>query len=176
MSQKSNLIVLLNGPPGSGKDTLASELESRGFIHKTFKEPLYDITAFYLDIDECKMRELMERPYKDEYALLKRGVSKTPREWMIHVAETICKKDNKHFFSHLMCEDLLQKDHGKNVVISDLGFKEELDDIKQFCKDHSHEYIVVRMEPDPTFEQVKDSRVYLDEYVSIATLRDMLKI
>ena len=121
------------------------------------------------------MRELMERPYKDEYALLKGRDAKTPREWMIHVAENICKKDDKHYFSRLMYKELLQC-QGKNVVISDLGFEEELDDIKKYCRDHSYEYIVVRMEGDPSFEPVSDSRTYLDEYVTVTELRSILSI
>ncbi len=46
------MIIIFNGPPGSGKDEAASYFKRRGFKHLSFKQVLFKETIAFFDVDE----------------------------------------------------------------------------------------------------------------------------
>lgn len=118
-------VVILNGPPLSGKDTLADYIAERYcFINTTsFKKALdvevcnyYNVSADFLQ--SVSSRENKELPQERFNGLSARGAR-------IHVSEDIFKPEHgKDVFGRLLAFDLLVK--GGAFVISDGGFTEEI--------------------------------------------------
>jgi hypothetical protein len=85
-----NKIYILNGPPGSGKDTIADELHGESCVSLEFKGHLHKIAILLSGMHEddyfdlYNQRELKEVPTE---ALL--GFS--PRGFLIHISEVMCK-------------------------------------------------------------------------------------
>ena len=58
----NKLAVVLNGPPGSGKDTLAEAMSVYGYTPRSFKEQLYVDTAQHFGVElEAFKREAQDR-------------------------------------------------------------------------------------------------------------------
>jgi len=133
-------VLLLNGPPNSGKDEVAKILcPVMNASHQMFKESLYEETLKYYELERFPLyyendhsiwyvkdniqdryewfidRELKETPCPD-------FGGKTPREALIHVSEDIIKpKHGKKYFGQKAVERLTE---GWNIF-SDSGFNEE---------------------------------------------------
>ena len=128
MKPKLN-IYFINGPPSSGKDTLADGLiESNGGIKFRLAEPirtmLYSIFPYINDnnIDDLKNKNLLIN-----------GVTEskfTGRQFMIDYGENFIKsKFGKHIFIQLLIGKIInlnKNDNISDIYISDLGFREEL--------------------------------------------------
>lgn len=117
------MIVIFNGPPGSGKDEAAAWFKRRGFEHLSFKHYLFreTIAEFEVDtiwfMDGFNNRDMKETPEEEL-----RGMSR--REAMIHVSEDIIKpKYGKSYFGDQVASQIQSR---KNYAISDGGFVEEL--------------------------------------------------
>ena len=118
------MIVIFNGPPGSGKDEAASLFKEKfGFGNLSFKYQLFKQTMKHFEVNEewfmegYENREIKE---KQEHAL--NGMSR--REAMIHVSEDIIKpKEGKDYFGRMVAEEI---EDGKHYAIADGGFVEEL--------------------------------------------------
>lgn len=144
-------VVILNGPPGVGKDTLGSYLCELGYEKAEFKESLYESTAFHCDIDINLLKRIASnRDTKDKPSFWLRGA--TPREALIHVSENIMKpKYGSRVFGETLAEICHNYTH---VVVTDGGFKEEMQAVED-----SHELIVIRLHRNGcTFDG--DSRSY----------------
>ena len=117
------MIILFNGPPGSGKDISADYFKEQGFKHLSFKYRLYDETVKYFNI---KKTWFMER-YND------RSVKEVPhidlghmscREAMIYVSEKVIKpKFGLDYFGKQVASEI---NVDQNYCISDGGFIDEL--------------------------------------------------
>lgn len=134
-SSNNNLpyVILLNGPPGSGKDTAAQIIAKRyNAIHLKFKDSLIDTAAQYYNVDPGWLRYVCEaRELKDESSMLLK--QQTPRQTLIHVAEDVIKPSyGEDFFAKQV---LSQIDEPGMYVISDLGFYEEISTIGCAIKD-----------------------------------------
>jgi len=118
-------IILLNGPPNSGKDTLADrlELESEDVNRCSFKDPLYDLVAAAYDISLGELLELCnDRDKKEVCSYLLDGDS--PRTAMIKMSERIIKPVfGKEVFGKLAAKQIA---NGCVNVFSDSGFTDEL--------------------------------------------------
>jgi len=117
------LIVIFNGPPGSGKDAAASYFKKLGFKHLSFKHVLFRETAREFDVsynwfmDDYDNREVKERP---EERL--RGLSR--REALIYTSEEVIKpRYGKDFFGVCVAKEVRDD---VDYCISDGGFVEEL--------------------------------------------------
>ena len=150
-------IVLLNGPPGCGKDVLADyiEMASEDVNRVSFKDPLYDLMCAIYDI---KIGELLSLSYD-------RGLKEQPlpvfdglsyREAIIKVSEGAIKPNyGKDFFGRSAAKRIIP---GCVNVFSDSGFMEEV--IPLFEVVPWAEVLLVRIEGRGNFDN--DSRSYLD--------------
>lgn len=155
-------IIVLNGPPGSGKDTVADFLSANyGFNHIAFKDELYKEAARVsgLPYDFLKFlatdRKLKELP-NSNFTLSGRNVS--PREFLIHVSENIIKPlKGLGYFGEKTAE---RADHFDKVAISDGGFEEEFYPLVDLAADSGRPLLVVHLFKEGcSFEG--DSRDYL---------------
>lgn len=117
------MIILFNGPPGSGKDLAADFFKKRGFKHLSFKYQLFKETIKYFDVDEhWFMDGYNKREFKEIPSTLLGNMSR--REAMIHVSEKVIKpKRGLDYFGNLVADEI---DLSKDYVISDGGFVHEL--------------------------------------------------
>lgn len=120
-------VVILNGPPGSGKDTIAVGLNNRLPIdHMEFKRPLYAIAAalFGVSVDNFT-RAATDRTMKETNWNVLNGM--TPRDVMIMVSEDMVKPNlSADHFGKVAYTGIMQSDCD-TVVFSDGGFHEELE-------------------------------------------------
>jgi len=157
-------IILLNGPPSSGKDFAAT------YIVKTFKNTRQVKFAGILKEKTHALYGFINRPYNyyeevkdlpncDFYGI-------TPRQAYINVSELYFKPTHgKNIFGKILAEELKEYNN-KLIVISDSGFTEEAEVlIKEYG---AHNIILVKIEREGhTFNG--DSRSYLDLGPDICT-------
>ena len=141
--------IILNGPPGSGKDTIAQllvqETQFAGvdkFQQFEFKHELYKCTAEYfgveLDvfIEQATDRVLKEMPYHPLTVYTSKGNlvrTYTPREALIHVSEEIIKPSmGSDYFGQAAARAVIGA-QAANAVFSDGGFSEEIKPLIESC-------------------------------------------
>jgi len=117
------LIVIFNGPPGSGKDEAARYFKARGFKHLSFKYQLFKETISFFGVDEeWFMDSYDDRSVKERPEDLLDGMSR--REALIYVSEEITKPAlGNDVFGVCVAREI---EDGKDYCISDGGFVEEL--------------------------------------------------
>jgi len=121
------MIVIFNGPPGSGKDEAASLFkEVFGFGNLSFKYQLFKETINHFEVDkDWFMEGYDDREVKEKKEFALKEMSR--REAMIHVSEDIVKpKNGKDYFGRMVAEEI---EDGKSYAIADGGFIEELEPI-----------------------------------------------
>ncbi len=162
-----NICLILNGPPGCGKDTLAKLfLERAGFAHHEMKAGLYEKTAKYFNMELGEFvriatdRDLKEQPERD-LRLPRNSASRhiTPREALIHVSEKVYKPNyGNDYFGQLAADRCLALGN-PNVVFSDGGFPEEIAPLEKIF---AHVVIARLHRKGYSFEG--DSRNYLEGF------------
>lgn len=132
----SKFVILLNGPAGSGKDTVADMMAhvysgNERVQRLAFKDELYRKTAEHFQVDLVWFKEVAtDRVLKEEKnsKILLDGAPISPRHALIHVSEYIIKPlYGKGYFGACLAARL--KD-GINIV-SDSGFYEETLEVLQ---------------------------------------------
>lgn len=85
------MIIILNAPPSSGKDTIGDLLELTGLQRYSFKKPMFDLAQAVLPEDsfEFFMRDYNDREQKERPQDYLNGM--TIREFMIHISESWVK-------------------------------------------------------------------------------------
>lgn len=161
MTKPLSLAVILNGPPNSGKDTLAIAMEPYGFQQQMFKTALYEQTARFLQMDAAHFKKLAtHRIYKEEQTLLHptSKIELSPREAMIHVSEHMIKPHcGKDFFGIAASQRCIDE-KAQLAVFSDGGFPEELPPLEAVYEN----VVVMRLHRDGcSFDG--DSRTYLSD-------------
>ncbi|AAZ29310.1 JK_60P [Escherichia phage Jk06] len=82
MGNKMKKLVVLNGPAGCGKDTLADILVTSGFFDEklSFKSPIFDVARGVLSKDDFDkfIENYDDRSFKESHQSFLGG--KTPRE------------------------------------------------------------------------------------------------
>jgi hypothetical protein len=128
-------IIILNGPPGCGKDTIADGLKRYVGQRVMFKDSLYELTYMHFGLDAtleydyfkytlCNDRILKEMPSK---LFEKDGVWMSPREALIHTSEEIAKP---LFGDDVFGNALGEKLRRSIVVVTDGGFEGEIEALK----------------------------------------------
>lgn len=117
------MIIIFNGPPGSGKDSAAAYFKSRGFKHLSFKHALFRETVAFFGVgEEWFMKGYDDRSIKERPEKLLEGMSR--REAMIYVSEEITKPAfGNGIFGTIVAEEI---EDGQDYAISDGGFEDEL--------------------------------------------------
>lgn len=118
------MIVILNGAPGVGKDTIGKMLEDQaGLTIRSFKQPMFDIAKATLgEAGFIKFMELYDnRLTKEQSTPLLGGLS--PREFMIEISEKWIKpRFGADYFGCRFVADLPVT----GVVATDGGFPDEV--------------------------------------------------
>lgn len=151
------MLLLFNGPPGSGKDEACSFLRKHGFEHKLFKEQLFVDVLEHYKLDAAETVDFFlgyfDRARKEEYVDYL-GCSR--RQAMIHVSENVMKKiHGKTRYGDFVASTLV---YGNDYSMSDSGFMEELNPVVD--KIGEENVVIVQIFRDGcTFEG--DSRNYI---------------
>jgi hypothetical protein len=121
------LIVIFNGPPGSGKDESCLYFENLGYKHLSFKKELFKETINFFGVsEEWFMKDYNNRFTKElPVSQLKiNGSELSRRDAMIYVSEQFIKpKYGKEFFGLKLAEQIQPV---ASYCVSDGGFEEEL--------------------------------------------------
>lgn len=150
-------VLILNGPPGCGKDTLAELLKRHGYAVASFKRPMFDIAIAMSGMSrEQFMYEYNDRAMKEHPQPHLAG--KSYREFMIHISEDVMKSlFGDSIFGERAAETCYAAAaEGFNVVFADGGF---VDEVMAICE-AGYDVTVVRLHRDGyTFNG--DSRKYI---------------
>lgn len=121
------MLLLFNGPPGSGKDEACLHFMKKGFKHLSFKEELFKETLKFFGVSKgwfmkgYNDRSIKEKPVPE---LKVNGVALSRRDAMIYVSEKYIKpKYGNDFFGRQLSSHIKPN---MQVCISDGGFVEEL--------------------------------------------------
>ncbi|UYL86242.1 hypothetical protein [Acinetobacter phage vB_AbaM_CP14] len=179
-SKLKQRVVLLNGPPNTGKDVSADMLKDLfgTGAHKAFKDVLYEETANYFGVETGWIRSMAtDRTTKESptrrlfdkdlnwivrlaLTLLSfvRPVGFSPRQALIHVSENIIKpRFGKKYFGHKLL-DAIKESGEEYTFVSDSGFIEEIHPLVEA----GLEVIVLRLKRDGC-TYTGDSRRYLTD-------------
>lgn len=119
------MIIVCNGPPGSGKDLACEILKKEGFVHVEFKKVLFEQTIKHYNVDKDWFFDGYTRERKEIPEASLDGKSR--RDALIYVSEEIMKpKYGKGVFGKFTADVLTD---GVDYCISDSGFVEELEEI-----------------------------------------------
>lgn len=148
------MIIMVNGPPGSGKDEVCRILSGMNFVHMQMKEELFKDTVKYFNVDYDWFMDGYDRTQKEVAEPSLKGMSR--RESLIHVSENVMKPQHgKGYYGKRAAENM--KD-GVDYSFSDSGFVEEVEQIiNKFGMD---EIIFIRLYRDDC-DYSNDSRRYI---------------
>lgn len=152
-------VIILNGPAGCGKDTLAKELVELGFANRiaSFKIPLFNIVKASLGAKSYAefLEGYNDRTRKEKPEDFLNGLSR--REFMIAVSEQFIKPVlGNSYFGEYLARAL--SDNNKVAVVSDGGFRSEVEPIAAA----GHDTHIVRLHR-AGYNFVGDSRSYIYE-------------
>lgn len=155
-------LILLQGPPNSGKDTAAAHLAAVGYYQKKFAAPIVNfIRDFFPLAEELAFNELKPRLASD-LGYPKAGPNYTIRDLMIAFSERLVKPTLGSDAFGLQLAASLKTWGGANglpppVVISDSGFPAEAEPL--FALYGLHRCLIIQLKrTGTTFE--RDSRSY----------------
>lgn len=156
------LLVMLNGPPGIGKDELADRMVASkhlssfiGFTKQEMKESLYaEVAKHYSVSRDCVYELNADRDSKEKPNELFGGLS--VRQAMIHVSEDILKPEYGEGIFGSRAAELALYNRSDRVVVSDTGFADEIVElVKPFEK-----AVIIRLRA-AGFDFRGDSRSYV---------------
>jgi len=155
-------VVILNGPPNSGKDVLASYCSAadhsqygHASVVRRFKESLYVVTAMLYCVDlEWLIAVANDRDQKDEY---QPELGSTPREALIFTSERVVKPHyGDEWFGKKAAQSLVP---GRIHWFSDGGFLSEMNPLLAAVGQEN--FLLVRLRRRGCSFEL-DSRRYLD--------------
>lgn len=167
------LVVILNGPPGIGKDTLANALcNSMPFAKGAFKDTLYEHTAKFIS-NVCRMqvttedvrnrnecRELKERPWYKRTSV---------RRWLQITSEAVVKPyAGADFFGKAAADKWYAL--CCPVIVADGGFSEEVEAV---CNKFGNANVVVLRLRSPGYNFGTDTRNYIDRSAVPCSVMDV---
>lgn len=153
-------IIILNAPPGAGKDTIGGLIEKwshQDVVQMSFKAPIFEIAKAILGernykkfIDAYGFRRYKEKP-------LECLNGKSPREFMIWISESVIKPQfGNDYFGKRFSDDAMLNGQIYPIICTDGGFPDEIIALIQ----RGHKVKLCRLHRDGyTFEG--DSRNYI---------------
>lgn len=186
LNMRTPTIVILNGLPSCGKDTLGNYMQSCStFFRKEFKEPLIKATMGLYDLEWEAVNRISTRENKELPQPELGGISW--RDALIHTSEEVVKPMfGKDIFGRRMVKRL-KEDYdrifgGCDFIFSDGGFVEE---IQALVDEFGADSLMVLRIHGYGDTSVKDSRKFLQEedfpevaffdYNNTGTLTDFLE-
>lgn len=146
-------IILLNGPPGCGKDAAATQIwSSFDYTQMKFAGALKAAThtLFGLDPDISAYEDVKDKPLND-------FMGYTPRDAYIRMSEDFVKKYyDKRFFGYVLAKQI-ERQKSSRIVISDSGFMLEAQGLMERFPDA--DYLLIRVEREG-HDFIGDSRSY----------------
>ena len=124
----SKKVIILNAPPGAGKDTIGSLICKHApqyVVKRSFKEPMFKIAKAMLGDYRFSlfMQAYDDREQKEKAQSFLNG--KSPRQFMIWISEDVIKPQfGDQYFGTVMAEAV--RDSKVPVVITDGGFPDEV--------------------------------------------------
>ena len=121
------MIVIFNGPPGTGKDEACLFFQSKKFIHLSFKEELFKATFEYFGVtkdwfmEDYNNRAVKEKPVPE---LKINGIDLSRRDAMIYVSEKYLKPKYGNDYFGLQASKNIEAN--VDYCFSDGGFIDEL--------------------------------------------------
>lgn len=172
MANAQKQIVLLNGPPGSGKDTAASHLVPYFQFQKMkFAAPIKRMVCGLLDMSESALEVHKDNPFNilcEEFVsidpnfgneIITYGPKETPRDVLIDLSEDFLKKKyGKTILGRIAAREL-SRSHNNLVIFTDAGKEEDMPAIIRAVGKKN--VTLVRIHRDGC-DFSKDSRRYLD--------------
>lgn len=167
------MLIGVVGFIGSGKGTVGDLLEQKGFVKDSFAKPLKDAcSAMFgwprelLEGDTEASRQWREQP--DEFWSEKIGKKFSPR-LALQLLGT--EAGRNVFHKDIWVNSLLKRAGGKNVVITDVRFKNEFKFI------HKNNGIIVRVKRGPEPDWYQDAITFNkgDRYIGWALAKERLK-
>lgn len=159
-----NKVVFLNGPAGSGKDTIGrflSDKISKSNIYK-FADPLKKAVAAFFELSPDEYQYYFETQ-EGKNTPSPRFNNKSPREWLIGFSEDYAKKyGGKHIFGTIMARKLHSNFNSgiiDTAIITDSGFTEEAEAVLNSFG-NTVEFYLVRIHRNG-FNFTGDSRGYI---------------
>jgi len=158
--------IILNGPPFSGKDTIANHYCGihESTVKMEFKGKLFEISRAIAGVTEEEWNEHYTRELKEvAWAKLQiNGIAVSPRIWLQHVSENVLKPFfGKEVIGLMVVNECKQLPKETSVIFSDGGFIEELrDGLLKFYK--PCEVFVARLHRDGC-DFSNDTRRYLTD-------------
>ena len=152
------MIILLNGPPRSGKDTAAKIIQKliTGCYHYKFAKPLKKACHALLGLTPKQIELLLND--KDKPSSILRGM--TLREYYIAMSETFAKEHFGERTFGYAAINALSGVAAPNVVISDCGFDDEVLALNS-QRIKGNMYVILLERPGCSF--ANDSRRYLSK-------------
>lgn len=148
------MILIFNGPPGSGKDQACLHLKNKGYKHIEFKEQLFKDTIEHFGVTEEWFFSGYDQVTKNLPEEKLGGKSR--RQALIHVSENVNKLlYGNDYYGYKAAEKMFI---GTDYCISDGGFVEELSHI--INKFGGDEIYIVRLYRDGSSYD-GDSRKYI---------------
>ena len=168
-------VLILNGPPACGKDTISTLIHRHAVLNKAafgelpmrinFKDHLFLVTALMFHVSHKKLisdnqnrRDLKDAPY---FTHPKDGRVMTLREGLIHVSEEVIKPVfGRDYFGKQAgksASELLK--HFNTVIFADGGFPDEFVGMTSLLADGTEVHVVRLHRDGCSFEG--DSRAFL---------------
>ena len=156
-------IILLNGAPFSGKDTLAARLiaEIPNSEYVMFKQPLYERFAKRHNLPIARVKEICEGVGKDQPNKLIGGL--VPRAELIDISENEIKVEHgPDGVAKIVVQNIkaIPDYQNKTIVFPDSGFPNELVYLQAAFPD-AEIFLARIMRDGCNFTKQKDSRSYL---------------
>lgn len=154
-------LLLLNGPPKSGKDTIVKELtQYLKFQHLKFSMPIKRAVAALLDIRESDLENYKDvgTPILQPAGTTLKEYRDTPRNLLIAMSEDLLKpRYGDDFFGRVFWQHAKQS-ASQLIIASDCGFESEIERVVSNAG--SRNCIIIRLHrTGTTFDG--DSRSYL---------------
>lgn len=123
-------VILINGAPGSGKDTAANYIASRraqmaDVKLEKFAKPLKDVVPVLYGLTDEQWALLDSHGVKDQESDLLFG--STPREVQIAISEQLLKPLHGKYVFSKMLYNRIKTASEMYIVLSDCGFQDEVD-------------------------------------------------